>query len=102
MTRVNTDIFKEVSVFKVDSNDLEDFLEQEYGHNPELMANWEASNGTTKEMNIDGTKDDDDDDDIENFKEYGESDYGTPEILMNDLCRQGRIKPGTYFIKFYW
>lgn len=97
------DMFKKEVVFTVDYNDLEYYLESQFGYPPECLACWEQGNDTTKEMNIDGDCSDWDDGELEKFKKDGKaSSWGLPELLMNDLCRRNIVEKGTYMVNVCW
>ena len=90
------------TVFKVDYNDLDDFISEVYGHRYEIVADEELSNYSSKEFDIKKeVLDDYDSKSLQEFIDDGKGQFNARLILI-DLCNKGLIEEGDYIIKIYW
>jgi len=90
------------TVFRTQYYDVEELIVRIYGKPYQLLADMEASNDSTIEINgVDGSDQNIDKYDIKEFKETGRYKHilGT---LMNDLCKNGLIDKGDYSINVCW
>jgi hypothetical protein len=97
---------EKTQVIKVEYGDLEDFIEEVYGHKHEIVAAEEVSNYTTLSFAEIGEHPEDYDEfEREEFTEWHESGKfwrcGTRNIL-EALCLAGHIESGDYFVSIYW
>lgn len=96
--------YKSETIFTVDYNDLEDFINDHYGLQGGrkgfcYQAVEEIGNDTQKRFRV--CKEELDDWDVEKLntlKEKGHADYCT-RIVLVDLCNKDLIEPGTYLIE---
>jgi len=98
--------FIESAYYTIDYSDFNAIINKEYGTKDyEFVADVECGNDSQSSFEV---RDDDkyfgdyEQEDIEKFrKDHVGSGYmaGT---LLNDMCRRGKIKPGSYLISVYW
>ncbi|MBI5066533.1 hypothetical protein HZA97_09975 [Candidatus Woesearchaeota archaeon] len=89
---------EEISLFKVESAHLENFVEQVYNQEFNFTDAEEVSDDVSKEFHeIDGVIEEYDKSDLEEFIKDGSYKYAT-RVILNDLCRKGLIKPGNYLV----
>ena len=99
-------IFREVQtkVFVVDYSDFDEFIKSHYNKECfNCVAELEIGNDSCHIFDmIDGKSNKWDRNELKKFKTKSESDYSTPRILLNDLCKQKIIEPGMYIIHVCW
>jgi hypothetical protein len=90
------------TIISVNYGDFDKFVNQVYGVNFDFVNSEECGNDTTHSFHgIDGEVDDYDQEDLDSFKENKKNSYMT-RILLNDLCKNGFIEPGDYYINVCW
>jgi hypothetical protein len=98
MLKVQTQI-----VHRVDYNDLEEFIQEEYGHSISIVADLESSNDSAETFSIvkkeilsrwDLEK-------VEKFKATGDYDRST-SALLQDLVNRDLAPEGNYVIDICW
>ena len=87
---------EKATVFKVDYNDLDEFLSEVYGIQFEIVAEEELNNYSDKSITVES----------EQMDEYWqarfkEGRYDT-RSLMNQACYDGLLEPGEYVIHIFW
>lgn len=93
---------KEETFICVDYNDLDKFINYSYSREDfYFVAEEECGNYTNIIFNVTGELSKWDVEDVRKFGSGENSSPGT-RALLNDLCKQGKIKPGMYLIKVYW
>mgnify|MGYP001582433787 CR=1 FL=1 len=83
---------------KVDYQELEKTIQEVYGWEFSVVADWEGKNDSQIEMHID-TKTDRGR--LNEWIKTGKGDYMT-RIIMCDLCANGFIPAGSYVIRISW
>lgn len=97
MLKMRTKTIHEVDVF-----DLGDFVEKQYGFNPETISAEEAHNDSVlKFNNIDGVLDPRNQEDADKLFSGKYIPYST-RVLLNKLCKDNHIPAGDYLIKVSW
>lgn len=101
------------TVHFVDWHAFNEFIEAEFGHPFEIVADQETSNDSSLSFSVTGkrfnpdTKEyepgitDYDREDVEEFRETG-SYYFLASRLLEYLCVEGKIEPGEYLIEVCW
>ena len=95
---------KQKTYIEVDYDDLNREVTAAFGQPYEFVADQEVGNDSTHTFaGIDGAPIDNDYD-RRKFEEFRITGRGTylARILLNELCRLGRIGPGDYLIKVSW
>lgn len=93
---------REQMIISVNYRDFDSFVEQVYGISFDFVNSEECGNDTTHSFyGIDGEHSEYDHEDLGLFKENEKTSY-VARILLNDLCRNGFIKAGDYFINVSW
>lgn len=94
--------FKRETLIVVDYGDLENFIDEVYDHDFELVADQELSNDVDKKMNIHPEElDEYDQAKLDKFV-CGQNPSYMLRILMTDMCNRGLIEAGTYLIEISW
>jgi len=97
------ELFKQESFFTIDYSKFDELIKEEHGDlGFECVDALEIGNDSCYELHIDGKVDKWEEKGLTEFIERGTYDYGTPSILLNDLCRQEKITPGNYLIRVSW
>lgn len=91
---------KKKVVFEVDYTDLEEFIEEVYGHSIELVADQEWNNDESHPISI-SKKALSNPSKIKVFKETGKGDW-LMYHLLEDMCNNGLIEEGHYLINVNW
>jgi hypothetical protein len=89
------------TVIKVNYFDLEEEVFAVFGQRYEFVADQECGNDSDHTFSVDGSVDKYEQAKLEEFRATGRSRY-LADALLNDLCRQGRIEPGSYIIHVSW
>ena len=97
---------EKTQVIKVEYGDLENFIEEVYGHKHCVVSSEECGNDTTLAFNGIGKYPEDiDEEDREDFKEWEETGkhmfMGTRQLL-EELCLAEHIESGDYLVEIYW
>ncbi len=100
MTKPTLKFRKEV-VITVDSFELDSFVEQVLGQPLEFIASEECSNNSQHRYVIDGKLDKWSAKCYLDFKK-GENTLYPARAVLNGLCSEGYIEPGTYLIVVCW
>jgi len=90
------------TVFKVDYNDLDDFISEVYGHRYEIVADEELSNYSSKEYHVE--QEELSDYNMKSLREFTEEGRGmyNARLILVDLCNKGLIETGDYVIDIFW
>lgn len=91
------------TVFEVDYSDLDNFIEEVYGHQYEIVGAEECGNYCSKTYNI--KKEALDDYDVKRLNEFianGKYQYLSPNVLLTDCCNRDLIPAGEYLIDIFW
>ncbi len=88
---------REETVYEVQWYWVEELVQKEYGVDLQFQAAMECGNDTTHRMNVSGVVDDPDE--LQDFLNGGYSDFSTTELVMNDLCKNGKLEPGIYLVE---
>ena len=95
-------VCKTETVHSVDYNDLEIFIREETGREDfEILADLECSNDKALRYSITGNVEEYDLQDFIAFREGGLKFCMTRKI-MECLCANGKLSPGTYVINISW
>jgi hypothetical protein len=91
------DKYQKITHRVVDYSDLEDFINEHYKSDYEIVAANEWNNDTSYSINVEK----------EEFTEYEEEklrdfNFCTIRIILLDLCNKGLIEEGDYLIKVSW
>lgn len=89
-----------VNVVEVD--DLERFIRETTGHAYEIVPNEEWGNDEQHRFEIDGQLEDSNLEDWKAFKYDGEQHQYRTQTILNGLCKDGYLLPGTYVINVSW
>ena len=96
------DKFETKTYFTIDYGDLDEIIQSEYNC-PDFTSALAQSNDSTLELLIDGKFDNWDELALLEFiRSESQEEYGTVRLLMNDLCRKGKIDSGNYLISICW
>lgn len=94
---------KKETVFSVEYYDLDKFIKDEFGFDEfEVVAIEELNNDSVKSIIVNGNLYEWDEKDIKNILESKEPKMYRTGLLMNYLCKIGKIQPGKYIIKVSW
>ncbi len=89
--------------YEVEYNWLEWLIKEQYGHELCFVAAWEQGNNTSNDVTVEAIGPDKwDADELNEFKEQGKYQYGTPRLVMNELCCNGKLAPGRYIVEISW
>jgi len=98
--------FVEHTYFTIEYSDFESIIRKEYKQKDyEYVADVECGNDSEQSYEVrDGDKyfDEYEQEQIEKFKEDQLQTSYMAETLLNDMCRRGKIKPGSYLISVCW
>lgn len=93
---------KEVTTVEVNYSDLENFVSQVYKTKDySFTATAECGNDTTHRFKIDGKLDSYGKEALEKLKSGNDRGVSNQDIL-ECLCFEGHIKPGTYIVRVCW
>lgn len=95
------DKFSVEHIYSIDYSELNGILIKEYGFN-DFECALEQSNGSNIRIEVDGVFSMYEENELTKFLETGRQEYSTTRLLMNNLCRRGKIYPGTYLIDVSW
>lgn len=99
---MNKLIYTEEKVFKVDYNDLDQFIKEEYGVEYESAAYEEWSNYQSHEKTVQKEElDEFETKELENFK-GGKPKHYMIGTILKDLVNRDRIPEGDYVISVFW
>jgi len=90
------------TIFEVDYHELEREVKEAFGVDWNFAAAQEANNDTMNEFSVDGTLYDYEREEIAAFIDGTHDGDYLASALMNELCRLGRIEPGTYMVRVSW
>jgi len=91
------------TVISVDCYDLEDYINGHYDHPIELIASWEQGNDSVFEVHINGEEPSVwEAQELAEFKQNGGGGYGVPQIVMNEMVRDGLLEAGDYLVDICW
>ena len=89
-----------INCFDLDDNVLHpEFPQWEHG---DFHMSKEASNDTYLRLDITSGNDEYEQEELDEYLKTGDVDYGTSDLLLNQLCERGLIDPGTYLIHIFW
>jgi hypothetical protein len=94
-----TDIFKEQTYFIAEYYEVDELIHQEYPQLSEFECALDQHNDSSIHVTVNGKVDDKD---LNHLLETGEQDFNSLDLLLNDLCRKGKIKEGKYLISVSW
>lgn len=95
--------FKIESVFMVEDRDLNEFIQEETGMCFYIAQDLEARNDSVARIIISGNISSYDKEEYIEFKSGGRgSYYHMSRTIMNNLCAEGKLEPGTYIIGICW
>ncbi len=95
------DKFTKETSYSIDYNDLDKILRKEYDC-PNYECALDQSNGSTIRIDVDGEFTELGDENLQEYFDTKSQDYSTTDLLMNDLCRKGKLEPGLYLIDVSW
>lgn len=90
------DKFEKRVVYSIDAFDLDEILQEEYNKNFETIL--DQDNHSTLKIKVDGQFSKWDEKELESYESTGNQQYNTLRLLLNNLCRQGKIEAGDYLI----
>ena len=88
-------------IYSIDDYYFDGLIVQEYGFK-DFTCSLDQSNGTNLKIHVDGNFDKWGQDRLDDYLKTGDQDYSTVRLLLNDLCRKGKISSGTYLIEISW
>jgi hypothetical protein len=95
--------FKKEVIFRADSSDLDNFINKEYGTKIyEFVADQESGNDVSHSFTVSGKLSDWDKKALKKFNVHYPAGGPITHILLNDLCRQGKIESGRYIVDVCW
>ena len=96
------DKFAQETHFTIDYGDLDEIIQEEYNC-PNFTSCLGQSNDSRLTFHIDGNLNRFDEEELQEFlRDHDQDEYGTTRLLMNDLCRKGKIESGHYLISISW
>lgn len=103
-------IFKKQTIFSVEYNDLNKFIEEKYGHYCNVQEILEASKDSIHSFQVTGTVNPWHKAMLDLFSKTGKTwtednlvfSSISVDALLNDLCSKGIIEPGEYQINVCW
>lgn len=90
------------TIHKVDSYDLEEFIEKVTGHTYEIVASEEWSNDSQHRFTVEAKLDKWNKEDWNTFKATGEAECYRLRAILNGLCADGHIPAGNYLVTVCW
>lgn len=90
----------EQHTYHIDAFGLEDITQMVYGKKIKML---ESPNDTTHEYSIKGEGlDDYDKETLNKAIEFGGLEDWNYDLILEDLCEKGYVKPGKYFVRMSW
>lgn len=89
------------TVLKVDCYALDEFVQAITGHSLDFVCTQECGNDTDHEFNVDGKVDKWA---RESYEKHckGDTQCYSASYILNCLCADGHIEPGTYLVSVCW
>ena len=94
-------IFKKETIITVDGSDLDDFIAKSYNLSG-FEGTLESPNDSTHRFTVDGKVSEYDQKAIDDIKSRESCEYYMLGLVLNDLCKQGLVEPGTYLVEVRW
>jgi hypothetical protein len=93
---------KTETVNLVEVDDLERFIKEATGHTYEIVPNEEWGNDEQHRIEVDGDLLDFHQENWDAFKSTGYQHQYRLQSIMNGLCADGHLQPGTYVVNVSW
>lgn len=90
------------TVINVEYHDLDAFILAVTGHHYECVANEEWGNDSQHRFGVNGNLSDFEQKDWDKFKATGEEETYLLRTILDGLCKEGHLAPGTYIISVCW
>lgn len=93
--------------YVVDYHDFEEYIESVTGHRINIPAIELTGNDTTLDMEVvdmgeDEEFDEDEQEEYNTFLKTGKVEEYSLHVILDGLCQQGKLLPGTYLISICW
>lgn len=95
------DKFTIKTYFEIWYGDLDEILRTEYDA-PDYTVTLSQSNNSKIVISVENLPSNYEDSDLAEFLKTKSQEYYTTQMLLNDLCRQGKIDAGNYLINVSW
>lgn len=98
-------LFEEKTVREIDYNDLDDFINNYYGHpnkfacvDSEEWGNYQSRTIYVKKEKLSEYKQNH----VDFFKKFGKYKTYSLDALLTDMCNNGVFPEGKYLVKIFW
>lgn len=95
------DKFLKETIFSIDYSDLNKIISSEYDC-PNYEVALEQPNDSAMTFYVEAEVAEYDEEDLQIFIETKKQKYNITGLLLDDLCRKGKIDPGKYLVNICW